>query len=186
MSLLVYGYWLLYKVQHGQGQRQQLRTLPQRHDRGGVQGAGHPGKRAVCPVQYDHGRRWCWSLGGPVLPGPSRPSAAEPGRYPRPLAHHQTRQALGFELPRECHRTPGRFYPGPGGTHASVGEWKAVPQLLERLPLQPVSLTGDTGYNAGELRQLLEHRNITAYFPIHPAQSIICEEWGCLSAGAVR
>ena len=33
-----------------------------------------------------------------------------------------------------------------------------------------MSLTGDTGYNAGELRQLLEHRNITAYFPIHPLQ----------------
>ena len=55
-------------------------------------------------------------------------------------------------------------------THASIGEWKAVPQLLERLPLQPVSLTGDTGYNAGELRQLLDHRNITAYIPIHPLQ----------------
>ena len=55
-------------------------------------------------------------------------------------------------------------------THASTGEYKAVPQLLERLPLQPVSLTGDTGYNAGELRQLLERRNITAYIPIHPLQ----------------
>ena len=55
-------------------------------------------------------------------------------------------------------------------THASTGEWKAVPQLLERLPLQPVSLSGDTGYNAGELRQHLGHRSITAYIPIHPLQ----------------
>ena len=55
-------------------------------------------------------------------------------------------------------------------THASIGEWKAVPRLLERLPLQPVSLTGDTDYKTGELRQLLEHRNITAYIPIHPLQ----------------
>ena len=64
----------------------------------------------------------------------------------------------------------GGFILARGITHASIGEWKAVPQLLERLPLQPVSLTGDTGYNAGELRQLLEHRNITAYIPIHPLQ----------------
>ena len=33
-----------------------------------------------------------------------------------------------------------------------------------------VSLTGDTGYNAGELLQLLKHRNITASVPIHPLQ----------------
>ena len=64
----------------------------------------------------------------------------------------------------------GGFILARGTTHASTGEWKAVPQLLERLPLQPVSLTGDTDYNAGELRQLLEHRNITAYIPIHPLQ----------------
>ena len=64
----------------------------------------------------------------------------------------------------------GGFILARGISHASIGEWKAVPQLLERLPLQPVSLTGDTGYNAGELRQLLEHRNITTYIPIHPLQ----------------
>ena len=55
-------------------------------------------------------------------------------------------------------------------TNASTGEWKAVTQLQERLPLQPVSLAGDIGYNAGELRQLLKHRNITASVPIHPLQ----------------
>ena len=64
----------------------------------------------------------------------------------------------------------GGFILARGITHASTGEWKAVLQRLERLPLQPVSLTGDTGYNAGELRQLPEHRNITAYIPIHPLQ----------------
>ena len=64
----------------------------------------------------------------------------------------------------------GDFILAQGLTHASIGEWKAVPQLLEQLPVQPVSLTEDTAYNAGELRQLLEHRNITAYFPIHPPQ----------------
>ena len=55
-------------------------------------------------------------------------------------------------------------------THASEGEWKAVPGLLEPLPIRPVSLTGDTGYNVGQLRQLLEERSITAYSPIHPIQ----------------
>ena len=54
-------------------------------------------------------------------------------------------------------------------TNASTGEWKAVTQLQERLPLQPVSLTGDIGYNAGELRQLLKHRNITASVETHPS-----------------
>ncbi len=39
-----------------------------------------------------------------------------------------------------------------------------------RLPLQPVSLTGDTDYNVGQLRQLPEHRNITACIPVHPLQ----------------
>ena len=55
-------------------------------------------------------------------------------------------------------------------THASEGEWKAVPGLLEPLPIRPVSLAGDTGYNVGQLRQLLEERSITAYSPIHPIQ----------------
>ena len=64
----------------------------------------------------------------------------------------------------------GGFILSRGVTHASEGEWKAVPRLLERLPLQPVSLAGDTGYNVGELRQLLEERDIAAYIPIHPIQ----------------
>ena len=55
-------------------------------------------------------------------------------------------------------------------THASERESKAVPGLIEKLPLQPVSLAGDTGYSEGQFRQLLEERNITAYIPIHPGQ----------------
>ena len=57
-----------------------------------------------------------------------------------------------------------------GVTHASEGELKAVPGLLEQLPTGPVSLAGDTGYNVGHLRQLLEERDIAAYIPIHPIQ----------------
>ena len=57
-----------------------------------------------------------------------------------------------------------------GVTHASEGEWKALPQLLEQLPIQPVSLAADTAYNAGRLRRVLEERGITAYIPIHPRQ----------------
>ena len=55
-------------------------------------------------------------------------------------------------------------------THASQGEWKAVPGLLEQLPIQPVSLTMDTGYSTGELRQILEDRGIKAYIPLRPVQ----------------
>ena len=62
----------------------------------------------------------------------------------------------------------GGFILSRGVTHASERESKAVPDLLERLPLQPVSLAGDTGYSEWKLSQLLEERNITAYIPIHP------------------
>ena len=55
-------------------------------------------------------------------------------------------------------------------THASERESKAAADLLEGLPLQPVSLAGDTGYSDGRLRYLLEERDITAYIPIHPRQ----------------
>ena len=57
-----------------------------------------------------------------------------------------------------------------GVTHASEREFKAVPGLLEGLPLQPVPLVGDTGYSDGRLRRLLEGQGITAYIPIHPRQ----------------
>ena len=71
---------------------------------------------------------------------------------------------------------PGGFIKSRGVNHASEGEWKAVPHLLERLPLQPVSLAGDTGYKVGELRQILEERDIEAYIPIQPIQetNMVC------------
>ena len=47
-------------------------------------------------------------------------------------------------------------------------ESRAAPDLLEGLPLQPVSLAGDTGHGEGRLRQLLEEQTIAAYIPIHP------------------
>ena len=64
----------------------------------------------------------------------------------------------------------GGFILSRGVTHASERESKAVPDLLDRLPLPPVSLAGDTGYSEGSLRELLEERNITAYIPIHTKQ----------------
>ena len=64
----------------------------------------------------------------------------------------------------------GGFIVARGVTHASQGEWKAIPQLLEKLPIHPVSLTMDTGYSAVELRQLLEDRGIKAYIPLRPIQ----------------
>ena len=42
--------------------------------------------------------------------------------------------------------------------------------LLEGLPLQPVSLAADTGCNVGQIRQLLDERDMDAYIPIHPIQ----------------
>lgn len=67
----------------------------------------------------------------------------------------------------------GGFILSRGATHASERESNAVPDLLELLPLKPVSLAGDTGYSEGSLRELLEERNITAYIPIHPKQETI-------------
>ena len=57
-----------------------------------------------------------------------------------------------------------------GITHASEGEWKALPELLDKLPLKPVSLAADTAYSVGQLRELLEGKDITAYIPILPNQ----------------
>ena len=61
----------------------------------------------------------------------------------------------------------GGFILSRGATHASERESKAVAALMEKLPLRPVSLDGDSGYGDGRLRLLLEERNITAYIPIH-------------------
>ena len=65
----------------------------------------------------------------------------------------------------------GGFILARGVTHASVGEWKVMPELLERLPISPVSLAADTAYSAGQFRQILEERGFTAYTPIHPVQA---------------
>ena len=43
----------MYVVQHGQGQRQQLRTVAQRSECRGVQGIGHRGERTVCAGQFN-------------------------------------------------------------------------------------------------------------------------------------
>ena len=64
----------------------------------------------------------------------------------------------------------GGFILSRGVTHASERESKAVAGLLEGLPLQPVSLAGDTGCSDGWLRHLLEEQDITAYISIHPRQ----------------
>ena len=61
----------------------------------------------------------------------------------------------------------GGFILSRGVTHASERESKAVSVFLDKLPLHPVSLAGDSGYSDGRLRQLLEEQNITAYIPIH-------------------
>ena len=77
----------------------------------------------------------------------------------------------------------GGFMPSRGVAHASEGEWKALPHLLEHLPLPPVSLAADTAYNAARLRQILEERGITAYIPIHPRQESNMVARGALSTG---
>ena len=64
----------------------------------------------------------------------------------------------------------GGFIVARGVAHASQGEWKAVPGLLEQLPIHPESLTMDTGYSTGELRQILEDRGTKAYIPLRPVQ----------------
>ena len=43
-----------------------------------------------------------------------------------------------------------------------------MPAFLEGLPLQPVSLAADTGYNVGQIRQLLDEWDMDAYIPINP------------------
>lgn len=64
----------------------------------------------------------------------------------------------------------GGFILARGATHSSQAEWKVMPKLLEQLPIKPVSLAADTAYSAGQFRQMLEERGITAYIPIHPVQ----------------
>jgi hypothetical protein len=46
----------------------------------------------------------------------------------------------------------GGFIVAKGVTHSPDGERKTVPYLLDHLPIEPVSLAGDTGYYVGQLR----------------------------------
>ena len=76
----------------------------------------------------------------------------------------------------------GGFILSRGVTHASDGEWKALPHLLGHLPLPPVSLPADTVCNAVRLGQILEERGITAYNPIPGGNRTRWPE-GALSTG---
>ncbi len=64
----------------------------------------------------------------------------------------------------------GGFILARRATHSSQAELKVMPELLEQLPISPVSLAADTDYSAGQFRQILEERRITAHIPIHPVQ----------------
>ena len=79
-------------------------------------------------------------------------------------------KASGLQYQENVIVDRGGFIHSRGVTHASGMESKAVPDLLKRLPFHSVSLAEETGYSEGQLRQLLEERNITAYIPIHPRQ----------------
>ena len=79
-------------------------------------------------------------------------------------------RAAGLQYQENVIVDRGGFILSRGVTHASERESKAVPDLLDGLPLLPVSLAADTGYSEGSLRELLEERNITAYIPIHTKQ----------------
>ena len=86
------------------------------------------------------------------------------------LRSSRTGKASGLQYQENVIVHLGGFILSRGVTHASERESKTVPDLLERLPLQPVSLAADTGYSEGSLRELLEERDIAAYIPIHTKQ----------------
>ena len=64
----------------------------------------------------------------------------------------------------------GGFILARSVAHASEGDWKVIPKLLEEVPLKPESLTADSSYSVGELRKHLQDQNITDYIPIHSKQ----------------
>ena len=101
---------------------------------------------------------------------PKGQTAAEPSGHRRAVAHSSPKRPAELCYQDNVIVDLGGFIVARGVTHASQGEWKAIPQLLEQLPVHPVSLTMDTGYSAGELRQLLEDRGIKAYIPLRPIQ----------------
>lgn len=59
------------------------------------------------------------------------------------------RQASGLQYQENFIVDLAGFILARGVAHASEREAKAVPDLLERLPLTPVFLAGDTGYSEG-------------------------------------
>ena len=64
----------------------------------------------------------------------------------------------------------GGFILSRGATHASERESKAVAGLLEGLPLQPVSLAGDTGYSDGRCAICWRNATSPRTFPSIPRQ----------------
>ena len=121
-----------------------------------------------------------------ILEGPVHPLESRRIHFPTSLAqalpttrssYHTIRPSAVVILAESCYQDNvivdlGGFILACGVTHASQGEWKAVPQLLEHLAIHPVSLAMDTGYSTGELRQLLEDRGIKAYIPLQPVQPL--------------
>ena len=55
----------------------------------------------------------------------------------------------GFHYQENAVVDGGGFILSRSVTHASQGEWKALPALLEKLPIRPVSLAADTAYSVG-------------------------------------
>ena len=70
------------------------------------------------------------------------------------------------QRPREAEH----FVPNPYIKFAQVRSAGLPAPLLEHLPIKPVSLSADTAYNAGQMRQILEDRGVTAFTP-HPSQA---------------
>ena len=83
------------------------------------------------------------------------------------------------QRPREAEH----FVPNPYIKFAQVRSAGLPAPLLEHLPIKPVSLSADTPYNAGQLRQILEDRGVTAFIPIHPRQASNMAPEGALSTG---
>ena len=102
--------------------------------------------------------------GNEILPGFQGSSAVKPSGHRCPLAHQQAQQAAGTELPGQRHNAivdRGGFILSRGVTHASEREWKALPQLLEHLPLPPVSLAADTALGGTGHHGLYPHPSQT-------------------------
>jgi transposase len=70
------------------------------------------------------------------------------------------------------------FIMARGIRHASQREWRAIPDLLKKLPIKPRSLCADAGYSVGEFRQFLDSQGIVNYIPFHPTheQSMLARD----------